>query len=169
MNPASLASAAPSLQLADLDPILPTSPGLGTEILIQTAAGLVLFAIMLIVVRIVLKRKKRKRKRKRKRRHHHRRHHRAPEPDTVPESDPAEVTGSLDDSPETAETPSAEASSGEAEDSGEPHQHEHRRRRRMRRTHRPRFPTLAETGGLPPRRDPSSSDAPDSTPPSPSR
>ncbi len=33
------------------------------------------------------------------------------------------------------------------EGSGEPH---HRRRRRRRREHRPRNPTLAETGGLPP-------------------
>jgi hypothetical protein len=43
----------------------------------------------------------------------------------------------------------------DGEDASEPHKH--RKWRRRRREHRPRNPTLAETGGLPPlRRDPPS-------------
>lgn len=40
--------------------------------------------------------------------------------------------------------------SGAAGNGNQPHQH--RRKRRPRRNHRPRNPTLAETGGLPPER-----------------
>ena len=47
-----------------------------------------------------------------------------------------------------ADTETTDAPESESEESQSRH-----RRRRMRKSHRPRFPTLAETGGLPPRRD----------------
>ena len=39
--------------------------------------------------------------------------------------------------------------------------HRHRRRRRQRREHRPHNPTLAETGGLPPKRNEDSTSSPE--------
>jgi hypothetical protein len=46
------------------------------------------------------------------------------------------------------------------QDSGEEHHHHRRRRRKRRREHRPRNPTLSETGGLP-----ATKPEPSSTPP----
>ncbi|MHB8523722.1 MAG: hypothetical protein ACYDH9_23610 [Limisphaerales bacterium] len=63
------------------------------------------------------------------------------------------------DSADTRSAPAA-ADSEDPDDSG-PHRHRHRRRRR-RRDHRPRNPTLAETGGLPPERP---DEPPSATPP----
>jgi hypothetical protein len=65
-----------------------------------------------------------------------------------------------DHTSESASQAASEPAIEEAEDAETPHRH-HRRRIR-RRDHRPRNPTLAETGGLPPMREA------DSTPPPPS-
>ena len=67
------------------------------------------------------------RKKRRHHSHHHSHHHHAQEPDTPP--------GTQD------------GSDSEAADNKR-----YRRKRRRRREHRPRNPTLAETGGLPPLR-----------------
>ena len=45
-----------------------------------------------------------------------------------------------------------EPSGGDEQDEGSTSSRKHRRRRAMRRDHRPRNPTLADTGGLPPAR-----------------
>ena len=68
---------------------------------------------------------------------------------------PAIVTNSLraqQDRSEDDEDPAGESDDGEEEkDDSSGHRH---RKRRRRRDHRPRHPTLAETGGLPPIRPP---------------
>ncbi len=86
--------------------------------------------------------------RRRRGRHHHRHHHHHHHSsDRAPR-----VKG------ESAENAIAEASQRS-------HSHGRRRHRRRRREHRPRNPTLAETGGLPPIR-PDDSPGPSAPPPS---
>ena len=70
--------------------------------------------------------------------HHHRRHHHQSSA-----AAPADTT-------ETEPEPEPETAAA-AEDEAQPHRHQ--RRKIHRREHRPRNPTLAETGGLPPVRD----------------
>ncbi|HEV2394629.1 MAG TPA: hypothetical protein VG146_19935 [Verrucomicrobiae bacterium] len=70
------------------------------------------------------------RKRDRDHSHHHHHHHRHQEDSAEP----------------------AAASDSPPSEPGEASGRHHRRRRRRRREHRPRNPTLAETGGLPPLR-----------------
>lgn len=43
-------------------------------------------------------------------------------------------------------------------------EHHHRRKRKRRREHRPQNPTLADTGGLPPARDPNAGPRPEAGP-----
>jgi hypothetical protein len=89
-----------------------------------TKEGLVvLSATGLLTVALVVLVVLLKKKRRRRREHHHSHHHHSP---------PAEV---------------AEAST---EEDATASPEKRRRRRRSRRPHRPRNPTLAETGGLPP-------------------
>jgi hypothetical protein len=73
------------------------------------------------------------RKKRRRRRSHHHSHHHSSSPSEVPDSP-------KDDGPPAPEE-------------------QHRRHRRSRRRHRPRNPTLAETGGLPPIRPESASES----------
>ena len=87
-------------------------------------------------------------------RHHHRRrphHHHQREAEPL-EEPAAEETANAD---AETEAPDVDAPTGRR------HRHRHRRRRIQRREHRPRNPTLAETGGLPPVR------SPDTPPPGP--
>jgi hypothetical protein len=114
-------------QLEGLNPLNPTAPvgrsaGLVfKDMLVIVGTGLVLALLLILWARHYEK--------KRQRRHHH--HH----------LEPAAAT------PVTA--PEAEDEDEEEED-GAQLDGRHRRRRRHRRDHRPRNPTLAQTGGLPP-------------------
>lgn len=77
--------------------------------------------------------------------HHHRRKHRpSSEADTTAAADPEPVV----------ESPAAETAGSDQDDTGDTGgQHRHHRQKIHRREHRPRNPTLSETGGLPPVRD----------------
>ena len=110
---------------------LPTKvPGMARDTLIvliaASAVGLVLLGVLTLWV-----------KTRRSRRHHHR-HHR--QSHSRSESKPTAPPPTEPDLAETGADPDTEP--------GTPR---HRRRKR-RREHRPRNPTLAETGGLPPPR-----------------
>ena len=114
---------------------LPTKvPGMARDTLIvliaASAVGLVLLGVLTLWV-----------KTRRSRRHHHR-HHR--QTHSRSESKP---TAPRPAEPDQAET-GADPDTGPDTESGTSR---HRRRKR-RREHRPRNPTLAETGGLPPPR-----------------
>lgn len=129
------------------EPILPTTPGLASDILRQVGAGLVLLLLLMLWARFL-----RRKKRKRKRRHHQ---HRRPLRHEV------EPAGTTPPSEKTMTTPASQTSGTPPTDAGDKPESEtegdgsepHSRRRRHRKDHRPRNPTLAETGGLPPRRD----------------
>lgn len=107
-------------------PLPPKVPGTARDTLIiliaASGVGLVLLGVFTLWV-----------KRRRSRHRHHRRHHRQH----------LHV-----EAPPTEAAVSAEA---ELDSVAGPTSHRHRRRKR-RREHRPRNPTLAETGGLPPPR-----------------
>src|SRR5262249_22561711 len=90
-----------------------------------TRDAILVFGALAIVTLVVVLWAAFVRKKKRSREHYHHHRHR-----------PATET----------ETPVATQSEQTSENSGR----ERRRRRRRRRDHRPRNPTLAETGGLPP-------------------
>lgn len=84
--------------------------------------------------------------------HHHHHHRRsgedvAPVARAIPAGEPAGES-----SPNPSFQPSEEADD-DSDDFPLRHHHRHRRRRIRRREHRPRNPTLAETGGLPPIRN----------------
>lgn len=96
--------------------------------------GAVAAVILALIVGAVFYYRSRRRRRRHHRHHHHHHHHH--EEHDHPRSSDAEPD--LDDTPEDA----GESGSGEVR--------HRRRRRRRRREHRPRNPTLAETGGLPP-------------------
>lgn len=128
------------------EPILPSTPGLAGDILLQVIAGLALLLLLLIWARF-LRRKKRKRKRK-----HHR--HRRPLRHEVESGEgPAQESPSLNTEPLATESASEGEEKPDQESGDEGPGRHHSRRRRRRKDHRPRNPTLAETGGLPPRRD----------------
>src|SRR2546426_8548985 len=112
-------------QWEGLNPLNPTAP-------VSKTTGLLFKDVMLIiatglVLTLILILRARHYVRKKKRRHHHH-HHRT-----------------FDSSVTSTDTMEEE---GEAEETHPGRRH--RRRRRRRRDHRPRNPTLAETGGLPP-------------------
>ena len=87
--------------------------------------GAVAFVTLLVVIWAVYFRK-----RSNRHSHHHHHHHHDPEPEPSSEASVLSTDAS------------AESSDGRR----------YRRKRRRRRDHRPRNPTLAETGGLPPLR-----------------
>jgi ABC-type nickel/cobalt efflux system permease component RcnA len=108
-----------------------------TDILLIIGAGLALAALLVLWAVYW-------RKAKRHKRHHHH-HHKNHQPEAA---EKRELVA------EPVEHTSANA---EEEDEGPEerlHGHQHHRRRIRRREHRHRNPTLAETGGLPPMRDP---------------
>jgi hypothetical protein len=85
---------------------------------------------------------------------HHHHHHRRSGEDLAPV---ARVTSAVEPAGESSPNPSfppSEEAAADSDESTSRHHHRHRRRRIRRREHRPRNPTLAETGGLPPIRDP---------------
>lgn len=88
--------------------------------------------------------------RNRRRRHHHRHHHHHHHhgDDHHPHDHHRENQQEVDE-PETGGHTSSEEDDAEAGESETGHR-VRRKRRRRRREHRPRNPTLAETGGLPP-------------------
>ena len=108
-------------------PLPSSTPGVLRDtvvILITVAAlGILLFSVLTLWV-----------KRRRSRHRHHRHHHRSEARATQPAENPTENAIENLTEPDTATG-----------------SHRHRRRKR-RREHRPRNPTLAETGGLPPPR-----------------
>jgi hypothetical protein len=129
MNLAS-ALAFPLLASAGAEVPLPTRvPGMARDTLIvliaASAVGLVLLGVLTLWV-------------KTRRSHRHHRHHRPRQRQA--ESRPTEASSVASEADGTAAD--ADADTGT---------HRHRRRKR-RRDHRPRNPTLAETGGLPPPR-----------------
>ena len=97
----------------------------------DTRGGLIVFSSIFLVTLVVLGWAVFLRKKRRRREHHHSHRH---------SSGSAEVS-------ETSEDEDSPSSSKKR-----------RRRRRSGRQHRPRNPTLAETGGLPPIRPPDPSD-----------
>jgi len=99
------------------------------EVMIVTGAAA---GVTLLVVVWAVYFRRRRRHHSHHSHHHHHHHHPSPQP--------AENDLAVD-----------ETASETGVDSSEPHRHR-RRRRRRRREHRPRNPTLAETGGLPPLR-----------------
>jgi hypothetical protein len=112
---------------ADLDTIMKSWRGMAPE----TRGVLIVFsAIMLVTLLVVGWAVFIRKRRRRRREHHHSRWH---------------------------STGSAEASDTSEDEDGSSSSKKRRRRRRSGRQHRPRNPTLAETGGLPPIRplDPS--------------
>lgn len=122
----------PLLSSAGAEVPLPTRvPGTARDTLIvliaASAVGLVLLGVLTLWV-------------KARRSHRHHRHHRHQH--RPAESRPAEA-------PVVASKEAVAAA--EADPDPDPDAHRHRRRKR-RRDHRPRNPTLAETGGLPPPR-----------------
>jgi hypothetical protein len=102
------------------------------DVLLILGIGLVLTIILIIWARGYVRRS-----RKRPR---HRHHHR---PSAPAASTPAG---------QTVDTPDAGIHPVQASSKAPDRQHHHRRRRRRRRDHRSRNPSLAEAGGLPPRR-----------------
>lgn len=125
------------------EPLLPTPHGVAGDILVQIVAGLVLLLLLLLWARFV-RQKKGRRKRKH---HHHRRPLRHEVGDATPDTpDPAIEAVAPDPGDEGAHPSESKPGSHDLD-------HRHARRRRRRKDHRPRNPTLAETGGLPPRRD----------------
>ncbi len=108
-----------------------------TDVLLIVGAGLALAALLVLWAMYW-------RKSRRHRRHHHHHHHHHEQPVTEQKLE-VPSGGNGDGTPAIAED--------ETESSEERHHHHHRRRIR-RREHRHRNPTLAETGGLPPIRDP---------------
>ena len=124
------------------EPVIPTSPGIGSDLLVQTAAGLILLGILLFWAKYL---RGKKRKRIRKRRQGSRR-------SSISDTKPIEVDDPVDATEQDTETEHGHQAFSEGEAPATTRRHH--RRRRPRRQHRPRNPTLAETGGLPPRRDP---------------
>ena len=123
-------------QLDGLNPLNPTAPvGKNTglvalNVLVIVGTGLALGLLLLVGARYYVRNKR-----------HHRRHHQHHHHD----HQERRAEGAA---------PSAAAAAEETDEAGsgpeEHRQHRHRRRRRRRRDHRPRNPTLGETGGLPP-------------------
>ncbi|MCP5519658.1 MAG: hypothetical protein H7A45_20655 [Verrucomicrobiales bacterium] len=148
MDPlSSIVPPVPPVLLAALgDPVIPTAPRLGFEFLIQTAVGLALFGALLFWAKYL-----RRKKHKRKRRHRSHRQQRPSIADAATGSDTPHHPGPPPESREDSPDSPAPVADPELESSGH---HRRHRRRRPRREHRPRNPTLAETGGLPPRREP---------------
>jgi hypothetical protein len=93
-----------------------------SDVVLIVGAGLGVAALLIIWVLYT-------RKRRRSSHHHHHQRHERP-------SAPIQPVDSEEEEDEPEDSPS--------------HEHRHRRRRVRRRDHRPRNPTLAETGGLPP-------------------
>jgi hypothetical protein len=106
-------------------------------IVLGVAAGLTLLAALWFYVT----RKRGAGPRRRRRHHKHR-------PDA---QDPADTPGSTPDSEEATGNGAGAPDADDATAASSSRRH--RSRRRLRREHRGRNPTLAETGGLPPRRD----------------
>jgi flagellar biosynthesis/type III secretory pathway M-ring protein FliF/YscJ len=125
-------------QLQDLNPFKSSGPTQrNTELVFQSilpiiGAGLALGLILLLWVKIAMRRGRR-------RRHHHH-HHEEPSANPI--------------------VPVLPDDEDEDEKAGGRSQRRRRRKRRRRREHRPRNPTLAETGGLP-----SAKSGPTSNPP----
>lgn len=115
-------------QLEGLNPLNPTAPvGKSTgllfkDVLVIVGTGLVLALLLILWARHYVKNRKR----------HHRHHH----------------LERVAEAPVTAAE--VKKNNEEEEETGGQLDGRHRRRRRHRRDHRPRNPTLAETGGLPP-------------------
>jgi hypothetical protein len=112
--------------------------------------GVLLLLTFFLGLVIYITRSARKSSNRRHHSHHHRHRSKASTKDT-----PAPVA--LEPDPAA---PSQEDILEAEEDGAEPeeatHRPRHRRQRRRRREHRHRNPTLSETGGLPPLRDPNS-------------
>jgi len=112
----------------------PWSPAAKREIILFLAAvGILTLSLLFWVVFI----------RKPSRRHHSHRHHRRHRHEERPERS---GMSAKDDADEEDPADDADDIEEDADGGGS-------RRRRRRREHRPRNPTLAETGGLPPIRD----------------
>jgi len=114
--------------LAQLDGLNPMNPGQP----VGRSTGLVLLNLMVILatglaVGLVLFLCARYFMGKKRHRHHHHHHHES----------------------RAESTPAVPVNGDQQNEAGGPDGHRHRRRRR-RRDHRPRNPTLGETGGLPP-------------------
>jgi hypothetical protein len=114
------------------------------DVFLVLGAVLVL-SLILVVWAKYLRRSKREPHRRRHHRHHH--HHHSEEQSAAPAH--ASLESDASQSPNSNE----EMTEDDAE-SSQPAPHRHRRQRIRRRSHRPRNPTLAETGGLPPVRNP---------------
>ena len=116
-------------------PTLQRTPGVWQDIVVLTAFALALLLILLGVSRYIYARRKRRKHHSKS--HSSHRHHR---------SHSSSSKTSTEEEPKV--TSSGESEKGETSD----HSSSHHRRKKKRREHRPRFPTLAETGGLPPKR-----------------
>ena len=125
----------PLLLAAEGLPTLQRTPGVWQDIVILTAFALALLLILLGVSRYIYARRKRRKHHSKS--HSSHRHHR---------SHSSSSKTSTEEEPKV--TSSGESEKGETSD----HSSAHHRRKKKRREHRPRFPTLAETGGLPPKR-----------------
>ena len=86
--------------------------------------------------------------------HHHHHHNRRSGEDLAPVARPTPAVAPAGESSPNPSFPPSEEAAADSDDSTSRHHHRHQRRRIRRREHRPRNPTLAETGGLPPMRNP---------------
>lgn len=116
-----------------------TTTGIGKGSGLVISDILLILAVVLVLAMVLVIWAKYLRGSRRSHHHHRRQHHHSSQ------AEPAD-TAETEPEPESQITDVAEA-----DDEAQPHQHH--RRKIHRREHRPRNPTLAETGGLPPVRD----------------
>ena len=146
--------AAPFLLAIESDPGLrgaagsPLGKGAGLVLVdILLVLGAVLAVSLLLVVWA-------KYLRRSKHHSHHHHHHRRSGEDLAPVARATPASEAAGESSPDPSFPPSEEADADSDDSTSRHHHRHRRRRIRRREHRPRNPTLAETGGLPPIRNP---------------
>jgi ABC-type nickel/cobalt efflux system permease component RcnA len=115
--------------------------------------GAVLILTIFLVLVIYIARTTRK---SNHRRHHRHKHHRNHQSKAEPEPPAPELPAAPGSSAPAVVSEPMDAEDDLGDDDKSKTRHRHRRHRRRRHEHHRRNPTLAETGGLPPLRDPNS-------------